>query len=205
VESNSRLTASTGAVLFFLLAAEGITILRVGGLLSAHVFIGMLLIPPAILKIASTGWRFARYYAGVEVYRRKGPPPLVLRLLGPVVVVLTVIVLASGVALIFWPQSRDSLLTVHKVSFILWFGAMAIHVVGHLMETARTAPADWTPGRAPSVTGVGARRSLLVGSVVIGCLLGGLMLGPTSSYRSHHQFRFKDGVSGAHYHLGRWP
>ena len=57
------------------------------------------MIPPAVLKIASTGWRFVRYYAGAPAYRRKGPPPVLLRLLGPVVVILTVVLLASGVAL----------------------------------------------------------------------------------------------------------
>ena len=54
---------------------------------------------------------------------------LTLRLLGPVVVVLTVVLLASGVALLFVRGSDLSLLLkVHKASFILWFGAMTIHV-----------------------------------------------------------------------------
>ena len=55
-DGNERLTGSTAAILFVLLAAEGLTI--VGGirtLLSAHVFIGMLLIPPVALKLGSTG------------------------------------------------------------------------------------------------------------------------------------------------------
>ena len=75
VESNARLTGSTAAVLLVLLAAEGVTVLRVGALLTPHVFIGMLLIPPVLLKIGSTGWRFVRYYRGSPAYRRKGPPP----------------------------------------------------------------------------------------------------------------------------------
>ena len=52
------------AVLLVLLAAEGVTILRVHQLLSPHVFIGVVLIPPVLLKVASTTRRFARYYAG---------------------------------------------------------------------------------------------------------------------------------------------
>ena len=71
----------------------------------------MLLIPPVLLKIGSTGWRFVRYYRGSPAYRRKGPPPALLRLLGPVVVILTVGVLASGVALVLAPHSlRHTLL-----------------------------------------------------------------------------------------------
>jgi hypothetical protein len=100
VAANARLTASNAVVLLVLLAAEGVTILRVRELLTPHVFIGMVLIPPVLLKMASTGWRFARYYRGTPAYRRKGPPPLLLRLLGPVVVVLTVVLLASGVGLL---------------------------------------------------------------------------------------------------------
>ena len=93
----------------------------------------MVLIPPVLLKVASTGWRFARYYRGAPAYRRKGPPPLLLRLLGPVVVILTVVLLASGVGLLLVsPSWLPLLLTVHKASFVLWFGAMTIHVLGHL-------------------------------------------------------------------------
>ena len=84
-EGNERLTASSGVVLFVLLAAEGVTILSIRPLLSAHVFIGMLLIPPVALKLASTGWRFVRYYRGAPEYTKKGPPLLPLRLLAPVV------------------------------------------------------------------------------------------------------------------------
>ena len=138
------MTASVAVVLFVLLAAEGVTILRIGPLLTPHVFIGMLLIPPVVLKIGSTTWRFARYYLGSPVYRRKGPPPIVLRLLGPVLVTLTLIVFASGIALLFTPTAWHSrMLFVHKASFILWIAAMAIHVVGHLLDTARLAPRDW--------------------------------------------------------------
>jgi len=79
VAANARLTASNAAVLLVLLAAEAITLLRVRQLLSPHVFIGTVLIPPVLLKVASTTWRFARYYRGAPAYRRKGPPPLLLR------------------------------------------------------------------------------------------------------------------------------
>jgi hypothetical protein len=64
VQSNTRLTAAVGALLLGLLAAEGLTVLRVRSLLTLHVFIGMMLIPPVLLKTGSTGWRFVRYYRG---------------------------------------------------------------------------------------------------------------------------------------------
>jgi hypothetical protein len=185
VESNARLTGSTAAVLLVLLAAEGVTVLRVHALLTPHVFIGMLLVPPVLLKMASTGWRFVRYYRGAPAYRHKGPPPLLLRLLGPVVVVLTVIVFASGIALLVGPRSaRDTLLFLHKASFVLWFGAMTIHVLGHVVETARLAPRDWARRTRHDVDHAGARQWALAASLVVGLLLGALMLQYVSGYHS---------------------
>jgi hypothetical protein len=178
VESNARLTASTAVVLFVLLAGEGLTILRVGPLLSAHVFIGMVLVPPVLLKIGSTGYRFLRYYAGSKPYRHKGPPPPLLRLLGPFLVVATVAVLASGIILLFVsPAWRTRLLLLHKASFIVWFGAMAVHVLAHLVDTARLAPRDWMRRTRGQVTGAGIRQWVVVSSVLTGVLLGVLLVG----------------------------
>ena len=171
VEGNGRLTATTAIVLLLLLAAEGATLVGIHALLRPHVFLGFALIPPVVLKVSSTVYRFARYYGGHGAYRRKGPPHILLRLLGPVVVVLTVILLASGVALGYTHGSTAStVLFVHKASFVLWFGAMTIHVLGHIAETARTGPRDWT--RSRPVRGVNWRRSSLVVSVAAGVLLG---------------------------------
>ena len=64
VAGNERLTALTGVVLLGGFAVEGVTILRIGRLLTLHFFVGMLLIGPVLLKIGSTGYRFARYYTG---------------------------------------------------------------------------------------------------------------------------------------------
>jgi hypothetical protein len=48
-------------------------LLSIGRLLTAHVFIGFALVPPTALKVGTTVYRFARYYAGSPAYRRKGP------------------------------------------------------------------------------------------------------------------------------------
>ncbi len=177
VEGNARLTAVNAALLLVLLAAEGVTILGVRRMLTLHVFIGMVLIPPVMLKVGSTGWRFIRYYAGAPAYQRKGPPPILLRLLGPVVVILTLVLLASGVALVLVgpPQAR-MLLLVHKASFILWLGAMAVHVLGHLAEVARLAPRDWLRRGRRDVTGASARLWLVTAGMVAGAMLGAVLI-----------------------------
>lgn len=183
VESNARLTATNAAVLLVLLAAEGFTILSIGPLVKPHVFIGMLLVPPVALKIGSTAWRFVRYYRGAPDYRRKGPPQPLLRLLGPLVVVLTIAVLATGIALLFiGPGSRSNVLFLHKASFVLWFGVMALHVLGHLLETARLAPLDLYLRTRRQVKGAGLRQWSVAFSLGVGVLLGLWMMPKVGPY-----------------------
>lgn len=137
-EGNERLTVVTGALLIVLLAALGVTIIFIGRLLWWHLFLGLLLIGPVALKVASTSYRFMRYYTADPAYRRKGPPPPALRALGPALVGLTAIVFATGVALLLiGPSSRGTLLLAHKVSFICWVVVTAIHIAGHLPELVR--------------------------------------------------------------------
>ncbi len=182
-ESNARLTGLAAAVLLVLLAAEGATLLKIHRLLTPHIFIGMLLVPPVLLKTGSTGWRIARYYLGAPAYRRRGAPPLALRLLGPVVVVTTLVVFASGIALLFVPRSeRAQMLFVHKVSFVLWFGAMTLHVLAHLLDTARLAPADFVAATRHQVRGAGARLWVIAASLVLGVVLGIVILPEVSTW-----------------------
>jgi hypothetical protein len=183
-EGNERLTAATGVVLLLLLAAEGFTILRVGRLLTLHFFLGMLLLGPVALKAGSVLYRFYRYYTGSVPYRRKGPPALLLRLLGPVVMLLTACVFGSGVMLaIAGPSGRQPWMLLHKASFILWFGAMTIHVLAYLPRLPRVLSAEargtvstqhggLPAARAAQILGGrGVRLSLLIAS-----LAGGLVI-----------------------------
>jgi hypothetical protein len=172
VEGNARLTGSTAAVLFVLLAAEGVTVLSVRSLLTPHVFIGMMLVPPVLLKMSTTLWRFIRYYLGAPAYRTKGPPAAALRLIGPIVVLLTIVVFASGIALLLGPPSwRPDMLLLHKASFIVWLVIMAIHVLGHVVDTAKLAPQDWIRRTRRQVAGAGVRQWTLAASVVIGLVI----------------------------------
>jgi hypothetical protein len=108
-----------------------------------------------------------------------------LRVLGPAVVILTAVLFASGIGLIITPHSlRHSLLFLHKASFVLWFGAMTIHVLGHLIDTARLAPLDWARRTRRDVAGATARQWTLAASLIAGAVLGAAMLGPTAHY--HH-------------------
>ena len=182
VEGNARLTGSIAAVLVVLLAVEGLTILRIFPLLRWHIFLGMVLVPPIVLKIGSTGYRFVRYYAGSPHYRSKGAPPILLRLLGPVVVVLTIVMFASGVMLLFDSAQRATLLFVHRASFVLWFAAMTVHVLGHVVETARLAPKDYVARTRRQVGGAGARQWSIAASLAVGAILGVWLMNRTGVF-----------------------
>jgi hypothetical protein len=186
VEANARLTGSSAAVLLVLLAAEGLTIPFIQSLLTAHVVIGMVLVPPVLVKLGSTGYRFFRYYTGKPAFVKKGPPPVLLRLLGPFVVVLTLALFGSGIALLFAAARwRSDLVFLHKATFVLWFGVMTIHVLSHLGQTLRLAPRDWYGRTGREVAGTKARQWLLVVSVALGILLGTLLAARGASFLIH--------------------
>lgn len=170
-EGNEKLTAMTGAVLLVGFAIEGITILEVHRLLVLHFVVGFLLIGPVLLKIGSTMYRFVRYYAGSRPYVRKGPPTLVLRVLGPLVILTSVGVIGSGVMLaILGPGHSGPWLFLHKASFVLWFGVMTIHVLNYAPRLPRMLSAryDRSGGLITAVPGGVARWLALAGSLAVG-------------------------------------
>jgi len=166
---NEQLTAVVGTILIVLLAIEGATLLQLRSLLTVHAFVGMLLIPVVVLKLASTGWRMLRYYRRGEEYVRRGPPHVALRLLvGPVLVISTIVVFSTGVALLVLGQTEGTVVGLHKASFVVWAAAFGVHVLAHLPKLTR---ALWT--RAP---GIAMRLGVASSTVLAGALLATLTL-----------------------------
>jgi hypothetical protein len=197
---NARLTAWIGLVLLVLSVAELLTLVNVRGLISWHVAIGALLGPPALAKTASTGWRLVRYYTGNPAYRQAGPPPLVLRLLGPLVVLSTLGLLGSGVVLVLLGESSSqtqlvSLLgfhvtwvTVHQASFAVWAVVTGAHVLARLVPALRLS----VPSRANSVPGTARRALVLVAAAVVAIIAAVVLVradGSWSGSGDHEQFR----------------
>ena len=175
VEANARLTSYAAVVLLLPLAAEVVTGARPG--LQAHALLGFFLVPPVLLKLGSVGYRFARYYSRDPRYRAGGPPDLAMRLLGPVLVLLTVTLFATGIELwLFGFAFGNEWLIWHKASFVLWFLAMTVHVAAY----ARRAPALALADSRDRRNGAFERRSLVVGSLLFGVALVVTML-PFSS------------------------
>ncbi len=76
VVGNERMTALAGAVLLVLILVELVSAAYLRTLLSAHVFAGVILVGPLVVKLGSTGSRFLRYYTKSPAFVRKGPPRL---------------------------------------------------------------------------------------------------------------------------------
>ncbi len=181
---NRRLTAWTGLVLLLLFLVELVTVLDVRGLISWHVVVGCLLIPPALLKTGSTGWRMVRYYTGNDAYHEAGPPPMLLRLLGPLVVLSTLAVLGTGLALVLIGPDRGrssilvpglSVLFLHKGSFVVWCGATGLHVLGRIVPALRIVSGKGASGGA--VSGRGVRIGVITLAVATAALLA-LLVSP---------------------------
>ena len=164
-DGNEILTNAVAVVLVGLLVAEWITVAHMQGLRSAHMFIGLVLIPPVALKLGSTGYRMIRYYAGSHAYRAKGPPLLPLRLMAPVFAASTIAVFASGVVLLAAGHKSSEVLTIHKLSTILFGVTLAVHFLAYVPRVASSLRTDWSAARRHAVPGAGVRAMLVAAAV----------------------------------------
>ncbi len=193
VEGNSRLTASTGIVLTVLLLIEGFTILDVRGYITLHTVIGLALIGPLALKSCTTIYRFVRYYAGHRDYVRRGAPPLVLRVIGPFVILSSVAVIGTGVALLVTHGASDTWLTLHQASFIVWVSLTGVHFLAHIYEAFVLSRRDF---RARGDDAAARRRTLrmvaVAASLVIGFAVAAVFTPSASSWQMRHDFGHGD-------------
>ena len=166
-EGNERLTAWTGAALFVGFAVEGYTILDVHWYLTWHMVIGFALLVPVALKISSTVYRFARYYTHSPAYVSKGPPRPLLRILGPFLILSTLSVLLTGIAIMFAGDYRHQIEALHKLSFVAWFGLTAIHVLAYVWRVPKLMLAD-VLARGTARTDALVRIGLVASAGVLG-------------------------------------
>jgi hypothetical protein len=184
-DGNEILTSAAAVVLVGLLVAEGVTIVHMRGLLSAHMFIGLVLIPPVALKLGSTGYRMLSYYVGSRAYRQKGPPLLPLRLMAPVLVASTIAVLASGVLLLAVGHKSSGVLTIHKLSFIVFGVVLGVHFLAYLPRVVRSLVAEWGAARRRASPGAGVRSMLVAAAVGGGAALALALLPTIHAYGGH--------------------
>jgi hypothetical protein len=197
---NARLTAWLGLVLLIGFIAEGVTLISVGHFITAHILIGALLVPLVLAKTATTGWRIVRYYRGSPDYRTAGPPPLLLRILGPLVVVTGLAVLGSGLALIALGDAtfstigqvagfRINALTIHQASFIGWLVVTALHTIGRAVPAAQVGLGSGPHGRP--VPGDRSRLVVLAAALALSTAAGLLTVHLSSNW-THHRIVHSD-------------
>lgn len=191
---NARLTAWLGMLLLLAFLVEMATLVSLQRLVAVHIFVGALLVPLALMKTVTTTWRMVRYYARSAVYQQAGPPPLLLRLLGPFVVLTALAVLGTGLALValgtdasyqpfasFAGFSIDPF-TLHKVAFVLWLGVTSLHTLGRLVPAVQLMVNR--AGRTRAVPGSPARMTLLLVTVALSVVVGAVVLSASGDWRS---------------------
>lgn len=177
---NAQLTAWLGLTLLVLFLAEMVTLLDVRSYISWHLTLGLLLIPPALAKTATTTWRMVRYYTGARSYQQAGPPPLLLRMLGPFVILSTLALLGTGVMLLAIGPTADSrpLLTalgqpisplmLHQIAFFAWVICTGLHVLARFRPAVHLATTSTRNGLA--LPGRGRRITVLVTTLTLAVL-----------------------------------
>ena len=183
---NARMTAWLGMLLLAAFLVELATLAALNQLVAVHIFVGALLVPLALLKTVTTTWRMVRYYTRNAAYQQAGPPPLLLRLLGPLVVLTALAVLGTGLALVavgtdgsFRPIVTVAgfvvdPFTLHKVAFVLWLGVTALHTLGRLVPAVQLIVNR--AGRGRSVPGTPARIGVLVTTLAASVVVGAVVL-----------------------------
>lgn len=173
-DGNERLTAAVGVVLVVLTLVELATLLfGLQSFLSLHVFVGFVLTPLVLLKLASTGWRFTRYYTRNEAYRLKGAPQLVMRMLAPLLVAATVVLFASGIAMGLLHGSAQQLArNLHGPASVAWMILVGIHVLVYLKRALLGAKEDVDPASRAAVPGARHRIVVLLAAIAAGVVLG---------------------------------
>jgi hypothetical protein len=156
---NTLITMQIGAALLFLLALMFVS----GGLFylytfnydigpyftatrAIHFYAGLASIPFLLAKYGSTGLRFAGYYLRVPRFKQRGPPPLVARVLSPLLAADFFLLYFSGLYMLFHyyysvtniPPFDFKPVQLHLWTSILAVPLIAAHLGSHLLETITT-------------------------------------------------------------------
>ncbi len=171
---NERLTAAVGLLVLAPTLVEAATILLgVHTFMSLHVFVGLALIPPVLLKLASTGWRFVRYYTRSRAYVVEGPPQIAMRLLAPLFVAATLVLFGSGVGMgILHGHALEIARRLHGPASVIWLGLLGVHVLAYLRRALRSTAEDAVPAKRTPARGTTARAYALAAVVTAGLVLG---------------------------------
>ena len=183
VVGNERMTALAGAVLLVLILVELVSAAILRTLLSIHVFVGVLMAGPLVVKLGSTFSRFLRYYTGSPAFVRRGPPHLALRVLAPLLIATTLVVIGSGIGLVVTgPRSAGPLLPLHGFSVLVWFPLIVVHVFAYIWRVPRLVADDWSKSSAEHAPGRERRFGMNLGALLAGAVAAILLFPGAASW-----------------------
>jgi len=180
---NEILTSVSAAGLVALLAVQLVTVLALGSMIRVHLFVGVVLLGPVALKLATTGYRFLRYYTGAREYREKGPPPTLLRAMAPLLVAATIGLFATGVIMLIDGQSEGAVRGLHVASFWVWIACFAVHVVFNGREVLNNLHHVWLSRARTRIFGAQVRAALVLGSILGGVLVALALVSKMTGYQ----------------------
>ena len=190
---NERLTAAVGLLVVVPVLLEIATILLgVHTFMSVHVFVGLALIPAVVLKLCSTGWRFARYYTRSRAYVAFGPPQIAMRLLAPLFVAATIVLFGSGIAMgLLHGHDLQIARQLHGPTSVIWLVLIGVHVLVYARRALTRAAEDVRPAMRQPMRGAATRALAVAIVVVCGLALGGATVPAQHRWvdlpRDHHR------------------
>ncbi|WP_026695376.1 hypothetical protein [Peribacillus kribbensis] len=175
VDRNERTTAIAGAILFVFILVELFITASLHGLTTEHIFVGILLSGPLVVKMFSTGYRFIRYYTRSTEFVRIGPPNIVLRLLAPFLVLTTFLVFISGYGLAFGHD--DSLFgNIHATSVAIWIPLVSVHAYAYIRKVPAIIASDWSRQTNHPVPGRNRRLGINIAGLLAGVIAAIVLL-----------------------------
>jgi hypothetical protein len=98
-------------------------------------------------------------------------------LVAPVIVLSTIFLFGTGVALLAVNEVHGTLVGLHKASFVVWLGATAVHVLAHALKLP--------PLIRARVAGRGLRYGVLAASLVAGVAVAFATLPAADKLQDH--------------------
>ena len=107
----------------------------------------------------------------------RGPPRLALRLLAPLLLATTLVVIVSGIGLVVTgPRYAGLLLPLHGFSVLVWFPLIVVHVFAYIWRVPRLVADDWSKSSAEHAPGRERRFGMNLGALMFGAIAAILLL-----------------------------
>ena len=94
--------------------------------------------------------------------------------------------LVTGVLLLVAGHKSDTLLLLHKATFIAFGVVFAVHFLAYAPRVARSLRTDWGAARREAVPGAGLRGMLLAAALGGGCALALALLAVINAWHGGH-------------------